>query len=123
MDMVYVRLILSWTFLLGVLSGFSQESHDYLDKLAEKQAVEVAENIILRVDNYSIDEQQLAYDSLELLVNYFKIDTFRYTTYFKRGRFEFFANNDVKKSLQYFTNAKELAVRNNNAEQELNALI
>ncbi len=121
--MIYVRLILCWFVLLGAIESLGQENDGYLSKLTKEEAVEIAENIIRQANAYSIDDQQLVYDSLELLVNYFRIDSLRYTTYFKRGRFEFFANNDVKKALQYFTNAKELALKNNNAEQELNALV
>ncbi len=123
MDIVYVRLILGWILLFGMVELLGQENNDYPSKLTKEEAISTAENIIEFVDTYPIDDQQLAYDSLELLVNYFSIDTLRYRTYLKRGRFEFFAKNDVDKALQYFTNAKDIAIQNNNAEREIDALL
>ncbi len=123
MKIVCIKLIFYWVFLLRVVEGFGQKQADYPSELTEAQATEVAEGIIRRVNTYPIDEQQLAYDSLELLVNYFKIDSLRITTYLKRGRFELFANDNVDKALQYFINAKEIAIERNNTEREIDALV
>ncbi len=121
--MVYVNFILAWVLWWGTTDNFTQKPEGYPGGLTKEQASEEAERIIQQVSNYPIEQQQLAFDSLELLVNYFEIDTLRYSTYLKRGRFEFFAKNDIDKALQYFTNAKDIAIRNNDAEREISALL
>lgn len=117
----------SYTFQLALFfiffgNTYAQEKYPDLIKMDKREGRDKAWEIIDRVNSYDISSQEKAYDSLEFLVTYFSLDSLRITTYIKRGRYELLAHQDVKKALQYFTNAKELAVTQNDKHKELSAL-
>jgi DNA-binding CsgD family transcriptional regulator len=99
------------------------QNYPSLAKLHENEAAQKADSFLTHANTYSNEDQAKVYDSLEFLVNYFRLDTLRIETYLRRGRYALFYRNDVKKALQYFNNAKELATEAGDTHGELNALV
>ncbi len=99
------------------------QDYPSLADLREREAALKADSFLTHSGTYSVKDQAAVYDSLEFLINYFRIDSLRIETYLKRGRHALFYRQDVKKALQYFNNAKELAIKAGDTHRELNALV
>ena len=119
--MIYLR----YTFLLiGSSWSLLTTAQDFpsLSKMSEDQAAQKTRVLLDSASTYPNDEVEAVYDSLEFLSRYFRLDSFRIKTYLKRGNYELFGTNNVEKALQYYNNAKELAIETGDEHQELNAL-
>jgi DNA-binding CsgD family transcriptional regulator len=109
--------------MLGWPSLSSGQDYPPLANLLEREAVLKADSFLTHSGSYPAEDQGALYDSLEFLVNYFRLDTLRIKTYLRRGRYALSYHHDVKKALQYFNNAKELAIEAGDTRSELNALV
>lgn len=114
-----------WLVLIMVGWPLLTAGQDYpsLASLDEREAARKADSFLTHSRTYSIEDRAAVYDSLEFLINYFRIDSLRIETYLRRGRYDFVYQHDVKKALQYFNNAKDLAVEAGDTHRELNALV
>ncbi len=99
------------------------QDYPSLADLREREAVLKADSFLTHSSTYSAEDQAAVYDSLEFLVNYFRLDTLRIETYLKQGRYALFYRQDVKRALQYFNNARELAIKAGDTHRELSALV
>ncbi|MEL7005962.1 MAG: hypothetical protein AAFN93_25025, partial [Bacteroidota bacterium] len=108
--------------LLYTDAANGQNGYAKLKELELGQARHKVREILTNVNSYPLSSQPAHYDTLDFLISYFRIDSFRIDSYIKRGRYELFANRDPKTALQYFNNAKELAIIENDPKAELAAL-
>ena len=120
--MTYLRYTL---LLIGSCWSFLVAAQDFssLSGLSKEQAVQRIDSLLGHINTYSGSEQEAIYDSLEFLVNYFRLDTFRTQIYLKQGRYELFRRNNVRQALQYFHNARELAIEADDERRELDVLV
>ena len=115
-----------YSLILAMMGwSFYAAGQDYpsLANLREREAVLKADSFLTHSNTYSAKDQAAVYDSLEFLITYFRIDSLRIETYLRRGRYALLHHHDVKKALQYFNNAKELAIEAGDTHRELNALV